>query len=258
VLALYLAADLTVNQSHYLVDEGHYRLGFHAIENGLSYVVTLYAGKRNLPSFVMVGVVLSLLLLRGTPRVIFATAWLLLAILPFSFFTWSTTSRYAYMPAVGMALLLVEGLAWLEAQLVRRMPRPASLAVIGLLGAFIAVRTERFRDLAAAVRERHPDPPPGTRIPVDAATVEAFQFRYVEALVQWEFRDPTLARGCRQALSVCFTICHFHTDRASDSIRNANREDVKPRMAQEYRQFGSIICLTGTGSHASCLQGPGG
>ena len=104
-----------MNSRSYLVEEGHYRFGLHAIPNLLGYVVTLYAGKRNLQSFVIVALALAALLLKGTPRVIFATAWLVLVLVPFSFFTWSNTSRYAYMPAVGMALLITEGLAWLDA-----------------------------------------------------------------------------------------------------------------------------------------------
>lgn len=207
LLAIYLAADLAVNRRNYLVEEGHYRIGLHAVENALGYVVTLYAGKRNLVSFIGVGIVLALLLLRGTPRVIVASAWLLLTILPFAFFTWETTSRYAYMPAVGMALLLTEALLWLEGWLARWMTARARIAFVSLLGAFLAVRfmlfaaenienftprTERFRQLAAAIRERHPDPPPDAQIAVDAGTIETFQFRYVEALVRWEFRDPTL------------------------------------------------------------------
>ena len=207
VLAIYLLVDLSVNSRSYLVEEGHYRFGLHAVPNLLGYVVTLYAGKRNLQSFIMVALALSALLLRGSPRVIFATAWLLLAILPFSFFTWSNTSRYAYMPAVGMALLISEGLAWLDARIERLLPRTARLAVTGLLAVFVAVRfmlfaaenirhfsagTELYRQFAVAVRQRDPEPAPGTIIAADGPTVDKLHHRYLEALVQWEFKDPSL------------------------------------------------------------------
>lgn len=207
VVVIYLVVDLSVNSRSYLVEEGHYRFGLHAVPNLLGYVVTLYAGKRNVQSFVIVALALSALLLRGTPRVIFATAWLVLAILPFSFFTWSNTSRYAYMPAVGMALLIVEGLWWLDAQLARRMQNGARLAITGLVGVFIAVRfflfasenirnfmagTERYRQFALSIRERDPQPRPGATLSADRQTVEQLHHRYLEALVQWEFKDPSL------------------------------------------------------------------
>jgi hypothetical protein len=207
LLGLYLLIDLSVNSRSYLVEEGHYRLGFHAVKNLLGYVVTLYAGKRNLPSFVVVGLVLTVLLLRGTPRVVFATAWLVLTLLPFSFFTWSNTSRYAYTPAVGMALLLAEGLQWVDTWLARVMNTRARITITAALGMFVAVRfmvfslenirnfserTEPYRRFAVSIRQQHPDPAPGAGIPVDAATADALHFRYLEALAQWEFRDPTL------------------------------------------------------------------
>jgi hypothetical protein len=207
ILFAYLLIDLSVNARSYLVEEGHYRPGLHVIPNLLRYAVMLYAGKRDLVSLIMAGVVLTVLLLRGTRRVVFATAWLVLSILPFALFAWSPTSRYAYMPAVGMALLLAEGLGWIDRRAKPLMNRRARAVVVSAVGAFVAIRfmlfaaenirhfseaTDRYREFAVMVRQRHPDPAPGTRIPVDAATADALQFRYLEALVQWEFRDPTL------------------------------------------------------------------
>ena len=212
-LAVYLLVDLSVNQRSYLVEEGHYRIGLHAVRNLLAYVVTLYVGERNLPSFIVVAVVLIVLLLRGTPRVRFATVWLLLWILPFSFFTWSNTSRYAYTPAVGMALLLTEALSWLETRLAALLGSSARIAVVTLLAVFVAVRfmlfavdnitgfaerTERYRNYAHSLRREYPDPPRGARLEVDGETADALQFRYVEALAQWEFRDPALRLDVRR------------------------------------------------------------
>jgi hypothetical protein len=210
-LAVYLAADLAVNSKNYLVEEGHYRIGLHAVRNLLAYVVTLYAGGRSTWSLVAAAVGLAALLIAGTPRVRFATAWILLSLLPFSFFTWSNTSRYSYMPAVGFALLLVEGLRWLEERMPRMSPR-TRVAVTTLLAAFIAVRfmlfasknirhfaerTEPYRECAEALRRSHPDPPAAARLPVDVETADRLQFRYVEALAQWEFRDPALTLDVR-------------------------------------------------------------
>jgi hypothetical protein len=211
-LVVYLLADLAVNWKNYLVEEGHYRIGFHAVRNLLVYVVTLYAGGRReqRPDAPSAG--LLLLLVAGTPRVRFATAWILLSLLPFSFFTWGNTSRYAYMPAVGLAFLLVEGLQWLDGRMAARARPRTRTAVVTLLAAFIAVRfalfasknirhfaeaTEPYRECAEMLRRTYPDPPPGGRVAVDVETADRLQFRYVEALAQWEFRDPALTLEAR-------------------------------------------------------------
>lgn len=206
-LASYLAVDLAVNSRSYLVEEGHYRIGVHAIGNLLGYVVTLYVGKRNLLSFTGVSLALLLLIARGTPRVRFTTAWMLLSILPFSFFTWSNTSRYAYMPAVGFVLLLAEGLRWLDGRLGAWLAPSTRRALVTVLAAFVAVRfmlfaadnitsfaerTEPYRACAVWLRREYPAPAPGARIAVPVETADRLQFRYVEALARWEFRDPTL------------------------------------------------------------------
>ena len=211
-LLVYLTLDLLVNRRSYLVEEGHYRIGVHAVENLLAYVVTLYVGERNLPTFILVSTVLAVLLVRGSPRVVFATAWMLLSILPFSFFTWSNTSRYAYMPAVGMALLLAETVGWLDARVARAAGVRARLVVTTALAAFVAIRfllfsaenishftarTEPYREFAVAIREAHPQVAPGVTLPVDAETADALQFRYVEALARWEFKDPSLKLAVR-------------------------------------------------------------
>lgn len=210
ILVAYLLIDLSINRRSYLIEEGHYRLGLHAVENLLGYVVSLYVGKRNLPTFIGVGVVLTLLLLRGTPRVVFATGWLLLAILPFAFFTWGNASRYAYMPAVGLALLLAEALEWLDGRLGLVAKGPARAWITAAVAAFITIRfmtftaegvrnfsarTEPWRRISETVRLHHPHLPPGARVPLNADTVRGMKHRYLEALVQWEFRDPGLTVG---------------------------------------------------------------
>jgi hypothetical protein len=207
LVALYLILDLSVNRRSYLVEEGHYRVGVHAIGNLLAYVITLYVGERNLPSYIAVTAVIALLLARGTPRVRFATAWLLLSILPFSFFTWSNTSRYAYMPAVGMALLLADALTWVDARLARAVNTRARVATVSVLAAFIAIRfmlfaaenienfaarTEPYRQFAAQLRQAYPVAQRSTHVAVDQQTADALQYRYVEALARWELRDPTV------------------------------------------------------------------
>ena len=211
-LVIYLAVDLSVNQRSYLVEEGHYRIGSHAVGNLLGYVVTLYVGERNPATFIGVAIVLGLLLVRGSPRVVFATAWMLLSILPFAFFTWSNTSRYAYMPAFGMALLLTEAIAWFDGRLARAAGSRVRVIVTTVVAAFVAIRfmlftaenianftarTEPYRRFAEEIRAAHPRAMRGATLPVDAETADALQFRYLEALAQWEFKDPSLKIAVR-------------------------------------------------------------
>lgn len=208
----YLVVDLAVNARSYLVEEGYYRIGAHAVGNLLSYVVLLYVGKRTWTSFIAVSVAAVLMLARGTPRVRFATWWMLLSILPFSFFTWSSTSRYAYMPAVGFALLLAEGLQWLDRRLAERATPGVRYALTGGIAVFVAIRfmlfavdgtsgfaerTGPYREFAIALRREHPQPAPGAQVPIDARTADALQFRYAQALAQWEFKEPTLTLEVR-------------------------------------------------------------
>ena len=160
----------------------------------------------------LAAIILTLLLIRGTPRVRFATCWILLSLLPFSFFTWSNTSRYSYMPAVGFGWLVADALQWLDRRLVERTGVRMATTVTTLLAAFIAVRfmlfaskniahfaerTEPYRQAAETFRRNYPNPPRGARLPVDVETADRLQFRYVEALAQWEYRDPLLRLDVR-------------------------------------------------------------
>ena len=202
----YLAIDLTINSRSYLVDEGHYRFGAHAIANTFSYIVSLYVGKRNLASYIAITIVLGLLLVRGSARVRFAIGWMLFGILPFAFFMWGSTSRYQYLAAVGFALLLADAIEGLDALLRRRLQDRARLAVVSLVAAAIAVRfmvfaseavenfakrTEMWRGFGETLRAEHPALPRGGTIVMDRAFAERHGLLYLEALVQWEFKDPT-------------------------------------------------------------------
>lgn len=79
--ALLLASDLAiafvVNRRSYLITEGHYRLGWHAVPHALWYIIALYVGKRNVWSYAMIVCAVAALLARGTPRVRFFVAWIL-------------------------------------------------------------------------------------------------------------------------------------------------------------------------------------
>ena len=207
VTAAYLAVDLWINSRSYLLAEGHYRLGLHAVRNMLDYLASLYVGRRNLASFAGTAVGVAALLVLGTPRVRFATAWMLLALLPFVFFTWTNTSRYQYLPAMGFALLVADGTEWLDRVLARRLPRGARMAVVALLVAAVTIRfmvfaskavgdfaerTEGYRQVGHAIRTQYRVSGGCGEVRVDPTIVNRLGPAYVEALARWECRDPTV------------------------------------------------------------------
>lgn len=203
----YLAIDLTINSRSYLVDEGHYRFGSHAIRNVFEYIVSLYVGKRNLASFGAIALVVVLLLVRGTPRVRFAIGWMLFGILPFAFFTFGVTSRYQYLAAMGFALLLADGVEWLDRVLTTRLADRTRRAVVSLAAAAIAIRfmvfasegvenftkrTEWWRGMGERIRAEHAGVPRGGEVAISRALAEQHGFLYLEALVRWELKDPSI------------------------------------------------------------------
>jgi hypothetical protein len=207
IAAVYLAINLTVNSRHYLVEDGLYRLGPHVVTNIFSYIASLYVGERGVGWYALTALVVGLLLVRGTPRVRFATAWMLLGILPFAFFTWDNISRYQYLPAIGFGLLLADGIEWVDGVLRRRIDDRARLALVSLVTAIVVIRfmvfasdavanftarTEMWRDLGASIRRDNPGLSRGGHIVLDRDLAERHGFLYLEALARWEFRDPTL------------------------------------------------------------------
>ena len=207
VLGLYAIPELTVTRQSYMVSESHYRPGFHAVRNALDYIVWLYVGKRNLLSYVAIVAALGLILVRGTRRARFAVCWIFVALLPFVFFTWGNTSRYLYLPGMGFAILLAEGVAWLDRFMARWLGARWRLVVTSLVVAAVAIRfavfasktvkafsnaTEPYREYGADLRATHPTLPAGAVITIEPAQDEKLKQRYLEGLVQWEYRDPTL------------------------------------------------------------------
>jgi hypothetical protein len=207
VTVLYLAIDIPINSRSYLVGEDHWKLGFHIVRNALDYVVTLHVGSRSVVSYVAIAVVLVLLLVRGNARVRFATVWMLVAMAPFVPFTWGTSSRYLYLPAMGFALLLAEGFEWLDRTLRARLGPAPRHAIVAVLAAAVAIRfmvfaveevehfaerAERYRTYLADLRARHPTLPNDAQVTVDAATEKVLPHRFLQAAIQWEYRDPSL------------------------------------------------------------------
>ena len=207
VTVLYLAIDIPINSRSYLVGEDHWKFGFHIVRNVLDYVVTLHVGSRSVVSYVAIAVVLVLLLVRGNARVRFATFWILVAMAPFIPFTWGTSSRYLYLPAMGFALLLAEGFEWLDRTLRARLRPAPRHTIVGLVSAAVAIRfmvfaveevehfserTERYRQYLAELRQRHPTLPNDAHVTVEPETEKILPHRFLQAAIQWEYRDPSL------------------------------------------------------------------
>jgi hypothetical protein len=208
--ALYLLPDLWINQQSYIVTEGYYRLGPHVVTNALDYIVSLYVGKKNLASYVAIVLALAWILARGSRRARFAIAWMLLGMLPFLPFTWGNASRYLYLPAMGFGLLLSEGLEWLDGVLARKLAGPSAvwrLAIISLLIAGVAIRysafamkgvtnfsarTEVYRRYGENIRAAHPRLAPYETVFISARDEKMLKHRYLEGLIRWEYRDPTI------------------------------------------------------------------
>jgi hypothetical protein len=206
-VALYAIPDLMVNRQIYLVTDSHYRIGFHGIRNGLDYLVWLYVGKRNLASHVMIVSAIAVILALGTRRARFAVSWMIIALLPFVFFTWGNTSRYVYLPAMGFAILLAEGMASFDRLLAQWLGSRPGRVVTNLIVAVMVIRfavfasktvkafsnaTEPYRAYSAELRASHPTLSAGSVIFIEPDVDKVLKQRYLEGLVQWEYRDPTL------------------------------------------------------------------
>jgi hypothetical protein len=202
LMAGYLAIEYVVNSRSYVVTEGHYRLGWHAIPNTLDYIVWLYVGKRTLLSYVAIVSAGLALVVFGSPRVRFYVAWILINLAPVAFFTWGNAGRYLYTPAVGFVMLLAEGVVAGHLLLERRLPRRVALAVtlvvvIGLSARFgtfaakgaarFAERTEPYRAYVQEIRARNQNPKPFDTVEVSAAAAKPIPELYREVAAQAAF-----------------------------------------------------------------------
>jgi hypothetical protein len=203
LLLAFLAVTYYVNSRSYLVQEGYYRLGWHAVPKIYDYLASLYVGRRRFWWRVATTIVVALIAWRGTPRMRFYLLWMLIALLPVSFFTWGNASRYLYVPAVGFAMLAAE-LLLAAAPLTRRLaPRRAGL-VLAAVVAFLVLRfavfaahgvedfrevTRRYDRFNAIVRQAHAAAP-GPDVHVPAAVVENIDVLYRDAAAETALCRP--------------------------------------------------------------------
>jgi len=202
---VYLAVDVWINSRNYVVSQGYYTLGFHIVTNALNYIDALYVGRRNWVNYAAIAIGIVILLVRGNSRVRFATCWMLLALAPFVSFNWGNTSRYLYQPAIGFSMLLAEAVMVSDRALSRRMNTPRRALIVSVLVAAIAIRfavfaaanvrdfTDRsqvYSDYLGQFRAIHGTVPSNTTVVADPPTRLPYQF--LNAAVQWDYRDPTI------------------------------------------------------------------
>jgi hypothetical protein len=202
---VYLAIDVWINSRNYVVSQGHYTIGFHIVTNALNYIDALYVGRRDWVNYAAIAAGIIILLVRGNSRVRFATCWMLLALAPFLSFNWGNTSRYLYQPAIGFSLLAAEAVAAFDRALARRLtPARRALAVSTLVAAvtirfalFAAAnvrdfteRSQVYSDYLGRFRAIHGTVPSNTTVVADPPTKLPHQF--INAAVQWDYRDPTI------------------------------------------------------------------
>jgi 7-keto-8-aminopelargonate synthetase-like enzyme len=104
-------------------------------------------------------------------------------------------------------MLLAEGVVYLDRVLKPRVPSLARSAILTTLVAAITVRfalfamanvasfnerTQTYRNYTAHFREIHGDVPSHTTVAPDARLTIKMPHRFVNAAVQWEYRDPTI------------------------------------------------------------------
>lgn len=160
LLAGYLALAYVVNMRSYLVQEGHYAIGLHALPNILNYFVWLYIGRRSPLDYSLLLVAIGAIVVWGTPRMRFSLGWMIVTLVPVSFFTWENAPRYLYLPAVGFALLVADLLLAGGAQLRRWITLPiaraalliAVVVVAGRFGVFARKAADSFPARTAAYR----------------------------------------------------------------------------------------------------------
>jgi hypothetical protein len=207
LLVGYLAISFTVNRANSNVIEGEYRVGMHAVRNLLEYVSTLYVGRHG--AFALLGTAVALLLVVrfGTMPVRFGAIWMLLALVPYSFFATTRSGRYVYLSAAGFSLLLagvmVMLLQVLQARIGARKGTLAAMvlatAVTGRFATFAAREVphaiapgEAYRAWFESFRRIHPALPRGAAVTIDDPQRRDIDTPALPPLLRLEYADPQL------------------------------------------------------------------
>jgi hypothetical protein len=212
ILAGYLALSYVVNSRSYLVRDGHYAFGIHAVTNTLNYIISLYVGRRAPVDYTLVLLALGALLWRGAPRTRFFVLWIVVTLAPVSFFTWGNTSRYLYLPAAGFAMLVADMMLAGQGMMGRWMNRPAARAVMVAVALALAVRfgvfakraadsfperTRAYERLVAEVRRTGARAAAGETVYVNARFVDGVPDTYRDAAASIGLCLPGIRLGLR-------------------------------------------------------------
>jgi hypothetical protein len=194
-----LAIAYVVNSRSYLVREGFYRFGWHAVAHMFQYIVALSVWKRGALPYAVIASAIAALVVRGTPRLRFFVLWMVVTLAPASFFTWGIASRYLYVPAAGFALVLADLTLACQAAAMRtfspRVVRVATIVVAAGLSVRFAVfaqeaardfreRTRPYERLVAALRPSNPTAGSNLVVHLDRLEAEAVPALYLEPAVQ--------------------------------------------------------------------------
>jgi hypothetical protein len=199
LLVGFLAIAWIVNTRSYLVEDGHYAFGWHAVPNMLNYVVSLYVGKKILASHLVIVAITLFLLAKGSARTRFLLVWIFVTLAPASFFTWGNASRYLYVPAAGFAMLLAQsGLTAYEMIRARSgspVVTPAAIAIVAAIAIRFAVfahegatgfrdQTRPYERLIAAIEQSGQDKSAIDEIAVSASDLDGVPDLYRDGVAE--------------------------------------------------------------------------
>ncbi len=194
-----------VNQRNYVVVEGHYRLGWHAVTNMAHYAVSLYVGRPQTLVLWLTALALAAAAMMGTGALRFGAFWILVSLAPYSLFLWANTNRYLYLPAIGFCLVVADLLRRLAAQ--RFLTRRSGVTVAAVLFLFVgwrgayygrktardaAERSEPYREYVTRCRAAHPRLGRGAVVQMPSPGPDGPQPRFVEPLLRVAYGDPDL------------------------------------------------------------------
>ncbi len=207
VLALFLVIAVVVNRTNHVVTEGEYRIGVHAVGTILGYVTAMYVGRHGTLGILTSVALLMLVAFRGTNPARFGAAWMLLALVPYSFFVTAGGSRYAYLPSVGFALLLAAVMQSFWRALTRRAGMRFATSVATVLTAVIAGRFavfalqrgplaaepgEPYRAWVESFRRTRGTLSRGATVRIETPLPRGVEPQAVPLLLRLEYGDPTL------------------------------------------------------------------
>ena len=207
LLVGYLAISFIVNRANPNVTGGEYRVGMHAVRNLLEYVSALDVGRHDAFTLLGTGVALLLLIRFGTMPVRFATVWMLVALVPYSFFMTTRSGRYVYLAAAGFSLLLAGVLVALSQALQSRLGArkgmvisiALAVAIAGRFAAFAAREVPRavapgevYRAWFESFQRVHSALPRGAAVTIDDPQRRDIDTPALPALLRLEYADPQL------------------------------------------------------------------